>query len=279
MAAARSTASALGLAVDGAVVLNDSNRLVVRLTPCDVVARVAPLTHHAGHQASVGREVEVVRRLAATGSPVAGLAPGVEPRVVVRDGFEIALWTYFAPAGRVLAPDGYARALADLHAGLRQVDVPAPHGMEPVAAVQHDVASRDVTPDLADADRFLLTGTLRDLRASIADRRTPEQLLHGEPHPWNVLDTEHGPLFTDFENTARGPVEYDLAWTPAEVVALYPGVDADLLDECRGLVLAMIAAYRWRHDDDHPSGRPSGIAFLTALRSGPPWPPCNEVTW
>jgi hypothetical protein len=41
--AAMSTASALILAVDDAVVLSDSNRMVVRLTPCDVVARVAPL--------------------------------------------------------------------------------------------------------------------------------------------------------------------------------------------------------------------------------------------
>ena len=42
VAAARSTASALDLAVDDAVVFNDSNRLIVRLTPCDIVARVAP---------------------------------------------------------------------------------------------------------------------------------------------------------------------------------------------------------------------------------------------
>src|SRR4029453_12528672 len=41
--AAMSTASALGLAVDDAVVLSDSNRLVLRLMPCDVVARIAPV--------------------------------------------------------------------------------------------------------------------------------------------------------------------------------------------------------------------------------------------
>lgn len=42
-AAAMSTASELGLTVDDAVVLSDSNRLVVRLTPCDVVAGIAPV--------------------------------------------------------------------------------------------------------------------------------------------------------------------------------------------------------------------------------------------
>ena len=65
MVAAISTASALGLEVDDAVVLSDSNRLVVRLTPCDVVARVTPITHFA----SAEREVELVHRLDGDGQP------------------------------------------------------------------------------------------------------------------------------------------------------------------------------------------------------------------
>ena len=60
VAAARSTASTFDSPVDATVVLNDSNRLVVRLTPCDVVARVTPITHFA----SAEREVELARLLA-----------------------------------------------------------------------------------------------------------------------------------------------------------------------------------------------------------------------
>ncbi len=166
VAAARSTASALDLAVDDAVVLNDSNRLIVRLTPCDIVARVAPVTHHAG---SAEREVELVKRLAQTDSPVAALDARVEPRVFVRDGFEIAMWTYFEPVRRVLPPAEYAHALGRLHVGLRNIDVGMPHFMDRVAETQQDVASRDVTPDLTETDRALLANTLRDLRA--IDRR------------------------------------------------------------------------------------------------------------
>jgi hypothetical protein len=44
VAAAMSTASALDLAVGDAIVLHNSNKLAVRLLPCDVFARVA----HAG---------------------------------------------------------------------------------------------------------------------------------------------------------------------------------------------------------------------------------------
>ena len=38
-----------------------------------------------------------------------------------------------------------------------------------------------------------------------------------------MLDTKSGLLFIDFENTARGPVEYDLAWVPDDVSKHYPG--------------------------------------------------------
>lgn len=280
VAAAMSTAAGLDLAVDDAVVLNDSNRLVVRLRPCDIVARVTPMTHHtAVHGASAEREVDVVKRLAETNSPVAGLDARVEPRVFERDGFNVAMWTYVEPVQpQTPTPADYAQALERLHAGLRQIDVTTPHFMDRVAAAQRDVASRDVTPDLGDADRALLANTLRDLRRSIVDRRAPEQLLHGEPHPWNVLNTKNGPLFIDFENTTRGPVEYDLAWVPKEVSDRYPDADQDLVGECRGLVLAIIAMHRWRRDDQHPSGRQGGVAFLNAVRQGPPWRP-DDVTW
>ncbi|MGK2947972.1 MAG: phosphotransferase [Acidimicrobiales bacterium] len=271
-----STVSALDLTVDDAVVLSDSNRLVVRLMPCDVVARVTPMTHFA----SAEREVELVRLLAQTGSPVAALEARVEPRAFVRDGFQITIWTSFDPVqDPVLPPVEYGQALARLHAGLRQIEVTAPHVMDRVAAIERDAASPDITPDLVDADRALLVDTLRDLRRSIVDRRASEQLLHGEPHPWNVLATEDGPLFIDFENTARGPVEYDLAWVPSEVSERYPNADQALVGECRGVVLAIIATHRWHRDDQRPSGRPSGVAFLDALRDGPPWPALDDVAW
>jgi len=276
VAAAMSVASALDLPVDDAVVLSDSNRLVARLTPCDSVARVTPMTHHA----SAEREVELVGRLARTASPVATLDVRVDPRVYVHDGFQVTLWTFVeSDDARPLPAAEYALGLDRLHAGLRTIDVAAPHFMERVAAVERDAASRDVTPDLADADRALLADTLRDLRRSIINRRAPEQILHGEPHPWNVLRTEHGPLFMDFENTARGPVEYDLGWVPHEVSERSPNIDQDLVGECRGVVLAIIVTHRWSRGDQHPSGRKSGVAFLDALRNGPPWPAIDDVVW
>jgi hypothetical protein len=275
VAAAMSTVSELGLEVDDAVVLSDSNRLVVRLTPCDVVARVAVAPPE--YRERLATEVEVVRRLGAQDVPVAGLDPRVPPRVYERDGFAITIWAHFEPVPRVPAPAAYADALVQLHAGLRHIDGVTAHFIDRITVTQHDVASRAVTPDLADLDRDLLASVLRDLRASVVGRHASEQVLHGEPHPWNVLDTAGGPLFIDFENCVRGPVEYDLAWVPKEVSDRYEGADQELVDDCRGLVLAIIAMHRWSHDDQHPSGRESGVAFLGALREGPPWRPLDTV--
>lgn len=85
----------------------------------------------------------------------------MEPRAYVRDGFVITLWTYHEPVspGHV-APSEYAQALEQLHAGMRQVDVAAPHFTDRIAEAQRLVYNRVYTPELADADRELLSNTL-----------------------------------------------------------------------------------------------------------------------
>jgi hypothetical protein len=115
MASAISTASSLGLTVDDVIVLHDSNKLTLRLLPCDTLARVAPVAHQVSQF-----EVELAQGLAESGCPVAALEPRVDPRAYERDGFVVSLWTYYEPAtpGEV-SPAGYASALERLHAGMR----------------------------------------------------------------------------------------------------------------------------------------------------------------
>ncbi len=261
--AAVSTAAAFDLRVDDAVVLHNSNKLTLRLLPCDVLARVAPAAEQVAQF-----EIELAQRLADSGSPVAALEPRVEPRVYERDGFVVTLWTYYEPATpREVSPADYADALERLHAGMRRLDVAAPHFTDRVEEAQQLVASRDHTPALADADREFLGTTLRSLRRVIGERGRAEQLLHGEPHPGNLLGTKDGPLFIDLETCCRGPVEFDLAHAPDDVSERYPGVDHDLLRECRILVLAMITTWRWDRGDQFPNGRRLGTEWLGQLRA------------
>jgi Phosphotransferase enzyme family len=258
-----SIASSLGLAADDAIVLQDSNKLTLRLLPGDVLARVAPVADQVAQF-----EIEVAQRLAVSGSPVAALEPRVEPRVYERDGFAVTLWTYYAPASpQEVSPASYASALERLHAGMRMLDIPAPHFTDRVEEAQQLVASRDHSPALAGADRELLGSTLRSLRRVIGGHGGAEQLLHGEPHPGNVLTTKNGLLFIDLETCCRGPVEFDLAHAPEEVSEHYPGVNQGLLRECRILVLAMITAWRWDRGDQLPNGRQLGAEWLSQIRA------------
>ena len=260
--AAMSIASSLDLIVDDAIVLHDSNKLTLRLLPCDVLARVAPVAHQIA-----GFEVDLARRLAESGCPVAALEPRVEPRVYERDGFVVTLWTYYEPVtSREVSPAGYAHALERLHAGMRTIDVQTPHFTDRVESAQQLLASRDRTPALADADRRLLGDTLRSLSRVIGDRGS-KQVLHGEPHPGNVLSTRNGLVFIDLETCCRGPVEFDLAHAPEEVGEHYPGVNPDLLRECRILVLAMITTWRWDAGDQLPNGRQLATDWLGQVRA------------
>jgi Ser/Thr protein kinase RdoA (MazF antagonist) len=257
------SASAFDLRADDAVVLQDSNKLTLRLLPCDIVARVA----HVGQEVATF-EVELAQRLAATGSPAVALEPRVEPRTYVRDGFVVTLWTYHEPVpGRVTAPAEYADALARLHAGMRQIDMATPHFTDRVAQAQSLVADRSRTPELPDADREFLGYSLRHLSREIQDRGAPEQLLHGEPHPGNVLSTKEGLVFIDLETCCRGPVEFDIAHAPDEVSGHYPDTDRELLRLCRVLKLAMITTWRWDRDDQFPNGRRLAQEWLSELRA------------
>lgn len=277
VSAARAAASALGLHVEGAVVVHNSNRIAVRLSPCDVLARVAP-SGRSWH-ASAEFELEVGRRLAEGGSPVAEPEPRVAPRVYVRDGFAITLWTYYEPvASSTIAPAEYADALVRLHAGLRQIAVSAPHFTDRVAEAQRLVADREQTPELPGPDRELLGDTLRQLRTGIIGRGTSEQLLHGEPHPGNLLRTRKGLLFIDLETCCSGPVEFDIAHgllpsadgrmlAADEVCEHYPRADRGVIDQCSTLIWAMITTWRWQRDDQLPNGRYWAIEGLKRLRA------------
>lgn len=270
--ATMSIAVALGLPAQDATVLQNSNKLALRLLPCDVFARVSPDGHeHAAF------EVELAQRLAETDSPVAALEPRVEPRGYRRDGFEVTLWTYHEPVAKEVPPAAYANALRRLHAGMRAVDIPGPHFTDRLDEAQRVVHDPEGSPALLDEDREMLASTLRRLRRTVLDHGAAEQLLHGEPHPGNVLGAANGPLFIDLETCCHGPVEFDLAHVPETVSEHYSGVDQALLRDCRELVLAMVAAWRWEPGDQLPNGIQFGRALLSALRTGPPWPTIDEV--
>lgn len=282
VAAALATASGLALAASEAIVLSNSNRIAVRLLPCDTLVRVAP----EASKDSESFEVEIGRLLAATDGPVALPDPRVAPQVYYRDGFTHTFWEYHEPLPPPrLQPMEYAVALRRLHTAMRLVDRAAPHFTDRVMEAQLIVDDPAMSPTVERADRELLSETLRRTTEVIQRRGRNEQLLHGEPHAGNLLRTDRGLLFIDLQTSCRGPVEFDIAhcsqpqdaipgaaWlldveTPANVAAHYPGADPELVRHCWLLMLAMVASWRADHRDQFPDGTRMRDTFLQAIRN------------
>lgn len=74
VATAVSLANSLALSTDDAIVLNSSNKLTLRLLPCDVLARVAPADQQVAQF-----EVDLALRLIDADCPVAAPEPRVAP--------------------------------------------------------------------------------------------------------------------------------------------------------------------------------------------------------
>ncbi|MGP5413048.1 phosphotransferase family protein [Brachybacterium paraconglomeratum] len=253
----------LGLPAEEAAVLHASNTLTLRLRPADVVARIAP-RDHAGDLAV---ELERAEALQAVGAPVGPPDPRLAPTVHVRGEHAITLWEHLPSRDRAeLPPAEYAAALAALHAGMRALDLPVASLADRVGHALGLLRDPARTPSLGPADRSLLQETLARLTGRAATGG-PQQILHGEPHPGNVLDTPAGPRFIDLETFCRGPVEFDLAHAPAEVAAYSPDHDPALLEECRPLSLALATTWRFDRDDTFPDGRAIGEAWLAGVRA------------
>jgi thiamine kinase-like enzyme len=64
---------------------------------------------------------------------------------------------------------------------------------------------------LASEDAAMLHDAHKQIAAQIRELALPEQPLHGDAHRKNLLKTPQGLLWTDFEDSCRGPVAWDLA--------------------------------------------------------------------
>src|SRR4051812_7341252 len=148
---------------------------------------------------------------------------------------------------------------------MRTVDIASPHFTDRVDEAMYAVRTYDAAPPLLDGDRALLMETLEAVRGKILERGVDEQLLHGEPHPGNLLRTRNGLVFIDLETCCRGPVEFDLAHVPQDVSDCYPGADPERLSDCRLLVLAMVAAWRLEPGDQLPNGQQARHELIGAL--------------
>ncbi|MFC4114908.1 phosphotransferase family protein [Nonomuraea zeae] len=202
-----------GIAVREPVVLNDSFNLLIHLRPAPIVARVPTITAlgRPRPEQALRRELEVVSFLHGLGAPVVPPSALLPAGPHVRDGVAVSFWTHVAhdPAYEV-TPDAAGKALAELHASLREFPGELPYlGPvldEPVRLLE--LLDGEVAPGAL--------ARLRDAHADLVARLGPAprgdvRAVHGDAHPGNLLATPAGLLWNDFEESMAAPVGWDLA--------------------------------------------------------------------
>jgi Ser/Thr protein kinase RdoA (MazF antagonist) len=161
-------------------------------------------------------------------------------------GLVVTLWSRLDhdPEGKV---DGsiVGQSLLAFHEALAQCDVALPSfrtGLERTRTALFDDLSMAA---LAPADAALLRAAFTGLMSRLDAYSFSQQRLHGEPHAGNYLLTPGGLRWIDFEDACIGPVEWDLAFLPADGVAKFTDVDTDLLALLRLLNSARVATWCW----------------------------------
>ena len=221
-----------GIVPDRCEILQNGSTLVLRLTETLVARVVQDLDGPRQGTDWFARENAVAQHLASKGAPVIPMHPDIPPGPHEKDGYPANFWQYVTRIDAEPEPQAIGRALYQCHQVLRAFPEPLP-----------DLAILTESVDLLDSLRQrglfpeeklkLLEERLRSSIAGLKD--FPRQPLHGDAHTGNLMNTTQGLLWTDWEDTFAGPVEWDLAsviWNARE------------LDGDHAWVAAVIGAYR-----------------------------------
>ncbi len=265
--AAIDVANQLGLKLDEPLLIQETNHTVVWLRLFPIIAKVG--THGDSAEALI-REHDVASAIAVRGAPIASPLPGTGAMRDRETGLVVTLWSRLDhdPDAKADGPI-VGQSLIRFHEALDECDVALPsfrNGLERTRTALFDdlrIAA------LAPVERAFLRAAFTDLVSRLEARAFPEQRLHGEPHTGNYLLTPNGLRWIDFEDACRGPVEWDLAFLPADGVATFKDVDVDLLALLQPLNSARVATWCWVQAR-FPEMRRHGEHHLALVRNA--WP-------
>jgi hypothetical protein len=228
-------------------VLSAGANVIAWLYPAPVVARVAAVTAvvRARPEECLKRDVEVAGFCASRGAAVVAPSDELPPGPHQHDGRVVTFWQYVEhTSGDGIDPVVLGRALAELHVVLRDYTVPLPY-LSPALDDALEVLSRIEELNLAPHDDIAMKrDAVEEHRDALESSLLPVQALHGDAHRRNALQTRDGMVWTDFEDTCRGPIAWDLAMLGKRSGPLAIAAYAQLADRPTDAELKPFAAAR-----------------------------------
>ncbi len=273
--AAVSVAAGFEIPCTDPVILADGANVIVHLSPSPVVAKVAASTTavRPDGSACLQRELDVALFLNGKGAPV--MPPSAEAPATTHqaDGHVMSFWQYLAPASSTPPDEAILGSmLRDLHAVLRFYPGAAPW-LAPLSDIEAFLARPSTT--LTDADMAALAGPFARLTAELDPALADGQVLHGDAGAGNLMATDAGWIWHDFEDVCSGPVAWDLAPSVASrymdgsrVLAAYgEAVDARQLDIRKQLRLLNLTVWYNVYAERLPACRERAAELVVSWRT------------
>ena len=192
-----------GIDTDAWTVLSSSNRLVLELRPCGLIAKIV----------EVGRYEELAREVAVAAHVVACKGPSATPSdcgPFRGTSTAVSLWNPVTVLGQPSEADTCS-AYLELRRCLNSFNGALPDFREAIFGAKALVES-SASRGLADGDAAAFLQRVFDsCFSSLSVFRWRQQALHGDPHSGNVVLTPQGARWLEFESACNGPLEWDLS--------------------------------------------------------------------
>lgn len=230
--AAKEVLAAHGIVPDRCEILQNGHTLVLRLTE-DLVARV--VQDVGGPRQGTewfARENAIAQHLTEQGAPVIPLHDALPPGPHEHLGYPMNFWKFVTVVEEEPKAEDIGRTLYQCHAVLRTCTEPLPE----LAIITESLALLNTLEEKGAFPRSTLQLLRNHLTTSVKVLSDcSRQALHGDAHMGNLMNTTTGLLWSDWEDTFSGPVEWDIAsiiW------------NAKILEEDHDTVNGILDAYR-----------------------------------
>ncbi|MCP5558920.1 MAG: phosphotransferase [Verrucomicrobiaceae bacterium] len=203
--AATETAIAHGITPDRCDILQNGSTLVLRLTD-SLVARVVQDAQGPRQGTEwFARENAIALHLTRQGAPTIPLHPDLPPGPHEHLGYPMNFWQFVTRIDAEPNPAQIGSTLHRCHEIMRSFP-------EPLPALAIITESLSILQDRALFPEPV-SQMLRDHLSKSLDSlgHLPHQPLHGDAHLGNLMNTTTGLLWTDWEDTFAGPIEWDVA--------------------------------------------------------------------